>query len=148
MSATQKAKTMANNINKTKTMMIKGIAPSQTYIIPGIKVYNYTPHDLIKDVADYFNLTTDKIKEKTRVDEVRQPRQIAMYFMKLMFLDKYSLKGIGQIMGGYNHATVLHSVRVVKNDIDTDENFRQKIKGVQSLIDSHVIKQTQLIEKS
>jgi len=78
-----------------------------------------------KVVCDYFELTLELLKSKTRKREVVQARQIAMYFAKSM--TKSSLATIGLHCGGKDHATVLHACRTVNNLMDTDKRFKNYI---------------------
>jgi chromosomal replication initiator protein len=75
-----------------------------------------------KIVCDYFSLTIDMLKSKTRKREIVQARQIAMYFSKKM--TKSSLASIGAYCGGKDHATVLHACRTVENLFETDKQFK------------------------
>lgn len=75
-----------------------------------------------KTVADHFNLTVDLLKDKTRKKEVVMARQLAMYFAKEM--TPMSLKLIGHGFGGRDHTTVIHSLEVVSDQLDTDPQFR------------------------
>ncbi len=85
-----------------------------------------------KVVCDYFNVTMDVLKSKTRKREVVQARQIAMYFAKQ--LTKSSLATIGMHCGGKDHATVLHACRTVNNLMDTDKKFRHYIQELDKKI--------------
>ncbi len=78
-----------------------------------------------KIVCDYFSLTIDMLKSKTRKREIVQARQIAMYFSKKM--TKSSLASIGAVCGGKDHATVLHACRTVTNLAETDKQFKNFI---------------------
>lgn len=78
-----------------------------------------------KIVCDYFSLTIDMLKSKTRKREIVQARQIAMYFSKKM--TKSSLASIGAGCGGKDHATVLHACRTVSNLAETDKQFKSYI---------------------
>lgn len=75
-----------------------------------------------KTVCDYFSLSIDDLKSKTRKREIVQARQIAMYFSKKM--TKSSLASIGAFCGGKDHATVLHACRTVLNLSETDKQFK------------------------
>ena len=77
---------------------------------------------ITKVVCDYFSLPVDSLHIKTRKRETVQARQIAMYFSKN--LTKSSLAAIGSLIGGKDHATVLHACRTVSNLKDTDKSFR------------------------
>ncbi len=85
-----------------------------------------------KVVCDYFNVTMDVLKSKTRKREIVQARQIAMYFAKQ--LTKSSLATIGMHCGGKDHATVLHACRTVNNLMDTDKKFRHYIQELDKKI--------------
>jgi len=75
-----------------------------------------------KVVCDYFDLTLETLKSKTRKRNIVQARQLAMFFSKR--LTKSSLASIGAQCGGKDHATVLHACKTVNNLIDTDKAFR------------------------
>ena len=75
-----------------------------------------------KVVCDYFELSIDTLKSKTRKRNIVQARQLAMYFSKQ--LTKSSLANIGARCGGKDHATVLHACKTVNNLVDTDKDFR------------------------
>ena len=78
-----------------------------------------------KVVCDYFDLSIDLLKSKTRKRNIVQARQLAMYFSKQ--LTKSSLANIGARCGGKDHATVLHACKTVNNLVDTDKDFRQYV---------------------
>jgi chromosomal replication initiator protein len=82
-----------------------------------------------KIVCDYFNMSVEMMKSKTRRREVVQARQIAMFFAKNM--TKSSLATIGMNCGNKDHATVLHAYRTVNNLIDTDKRFRTYIEDLE-----------------
>ena len=82
-----------------------------------------------KIVCDYFNIPIDLMQSKTRKREIVQARQVAMYFSKS--LTKSSLATIGSLIGGKDHATVLHACKTVNNLIDTDKRFRVQIDEIE-----------------
>jgi len=82
-----------------------------------------------KVVCDYFGLPGDVLHTKTRKREIVQARQIAMYFSKSM--TKSSLSTIGSLIGGKDHATVLHACKAVNNLIDTDKRFKSQIEDIE-----------------
>lgn len=70
---------------------------------------------------DFYNLL-----QHTNKREVVENRQILMWWLKKH--TKCSLAVIGEMLGGFNHATVLHSIKIVNNLIQTNVAFREKIK--------------------
>jgi chromosomal replication initiator protein len=82
-----------------------------------------------KVVSEYFGLPNDVLQTKTRKREIVQARQIAMFFSKSM--TKSSLSTIGSLIGGKDHATVLHACKTVNNLIDTDKRFKGQIEDIE-----------------
>lgn len=75
-----------------------------------------------KLVCDYFGISIDMVKSKTRKREIVQARQISMYFAK--DLTKSSLKTIGMHFGGRDHSTVIHACQTVNDLMETDKKFK------------------------
>jgi chromosomal replication initiator protein len=78
-----------------------------------------------KTVAEYYHLSPDDLKAKTRKKEVVIARQVAMYFSK--DYTNHSLKSIGYHFGGRDHSTVIHAVQSVNDMIDVNANFKTSI---------------------
>lgn len=83
-------------------------------------------------VCNFYKVSVDQIKSKTRRREIVTARQVVMYFSKE--LTKESLASIGALIGGKDHATVLHACKTVKNLIDTDKGFSNNIKEIEKMI--------------
>jgi len=66
---------------------------------------------------------------KTRKREIVQARQIAMFFSKN--LTKSSLSTIGSLIGGKDHATVLHACKTINNLIETDKRFKSQVDSIE-----------------
>jgi len=75
-----------------------------------------------KFVSEYFAVTIDQMKDKTRKREIVIARQVAMYFAKEY--TNMSLKSIGNHFGGRDHSTVIHALTSVSDLMDTDKKFR------------------------
>ena len=78
-----------------------------------------------KTVSDYFHVSQDDLKAKTRKKEIVIARQVAMYFSK--DYTNHSLKSIGYHFGGRDHSTVIHALQSVNDMIDTDSKFRYSV---------------------
>lgn len=85
--------------------------------------------DIQNQVCEYFGIDANKVREKTRKQEIVEARQIAMYLCKNM--TKSSLKTIGLQFGGRDHSTVIHAINTVEERLDTSEKHRQIIKDIQ-----------------
>lgn len=85
-----------------------------------------------KMVCDYFDVSYEKLLQKTRKREIVQARQITMYLAKTF--TKNSLKTIGEHFGGRDHTTVIHSCQTVKDLMDTDSLFKESVQELQQKV--------------
>lgn len=85
-----------------------------------------------KLVCDYFSISIDQVKSKTRKREIVQARQISMYFAK--DLTKSSLKTIGMHFGGRDHSTVIHACQTVNDLMETDKKFKSDVEELSKRI--------------
>lgn len=84
-------------------------------------------------VCDYFNIPTNKVKDKTRKQEIVEARQIAMFLSKKF--TESSLKTIGLHFGGRDHSTVIHAVRTVENLLDSSQKHVRILKELEQRIE-------------
>ncbi|MBL7975546.1 MAG: chromosomal replication initiator protein DnaA [Candidatus Kapabacteria bacterium] len=81
--------------------------------------------DIKEEVSTYYGLPIDLLAGKTRKHEVVLARQVCMYLAKQ--LTNMSLKSIGSHFGGRDHTTVLHSIQMIENYLDTDRTVAQSV---------------------
>ena len=74
-----------------------------------------------KYVSNYFDVSVDLLKAKTRKREIVVARQVAMYLTKEY--TNMSLKSIGNEFGNRDHSTVIHAITTVNDMMDTDTKF-------------------------
>ena len=79
-------------------------------------------------VARFFNVKVSDIKGPRRTRQVVMPRQIAMFLARRH--TGQSLPEIGRRFGGRDHSTVIHAVRKVTRQLDTDPAYRKKVELV------------------
>lgn len=79
-------------------------------------------------VADYFDISVDELKDKTRKKEIVIARQIAMYFAKEY--TGFSLKSIGYHFGGRDHSTVIHAIQAVTEMIQEKREIRMYVEDI------------------
>lgn len=84
-----------------------------------------TPELIIEVVSDHFNVPAAELKGKKRNAEIVLPRQIVMYLCRKM--TDTSLKTIGLILGGKDHASVSHGVKKIEHDVKTDEALNNTV---------------------
>jgi chromosomal replication initiator protein len=88
--------------------------------------------EVIKTVAEFYNIEEQLIYDKTRKKEVIKPRQIIMYILREDHAISYP--AIGEKLGGRDHTTVMHSCEKIKNDIKMDELLNQEINQLRSIL--------------
>ena len=100
----------------------------------------------MKEVAFFFGLDTEDIKKKSRKREIVIPRQSYHYFARKYFPHiEVSLTLIGQTTS-VDHATVIHSVKTIKNLIETDKRFKLKIQELNEHLEANVIPQIKKLD--
>ncbi|HBD24719.1 MAG: hypothetical protein A2566_03270 [Candidatus Zambryskibacteria bacterium RIFOXYD1_FULL_40_13] len=87
--------------------------------------------EVIKTVAEFYNIEEHLIYDKTRKKEIIKPRQIIMYILREDF--DISYPAIGEKLGGRDHTTVMHSCEKIKNDMKLDEMLIQEINQLRSI---------------
>lgn len=88
--------------------------------------------ELVKIVADYYNISVESISDKTRRKEVVRPRQVTMYILREDF--QVSFPTIGEKLGKRDHTTVIHSCDKIKNELKTDSALGQQIEQIRSML--------------
>jgi chromosomal replication initiator protein len=75
-----------------------------------------------KTISEYFHVSLEDMKGKTRKKEIVIARQVAMFFAKEY--TNHSLKAIGYHFGGRDHSTVIHAVQTVNDSMEVDSRFQ------------------------
>jgi len=88
--------------------------------------------DVLKIVAEFYNIEEKSLYEKTRRKEVVKPRQVVMYLLREDFNTSYPY--IGQKLGGRDHTTVIHAYEKIKNDIKVDQLLNQDVNKIRELL--------------
>ena len=116
---------------------LKGKAVTQADVRALIK-HNVKPNrgvsidEVVRRIAQYYEIPEKSIYEKTRKKEVVKPRQIIMYMLREEFSVSYP--SIGEKLGGRDHTTVIHSCEKIKEEIKTNNSLEQEIDHIRTLI--------------
>ncbi|MDR3582016.1 MAG: chromosomal replication initiator protein DnaA [Candidatus Pacebacteria bacterium] len=86
---------------------------------------------ILKAVAEFFNLSVDDIVSHNRRKEVVEPRQIAIYLLR--DISDLSYPYIGEKMGR-DHTTAIHSYEKINQEINRNPALNQKILTIKDLI--------------
>lgn len=86
---------------------------------------NITVQEIIKTVADFFEVSPHDLTNKGRKKEVVEPRQITMFLLRDIL--KLSYPHIGEKMGKRDHTTVIHACEKITKEINESAQLNQKI---------------------
>ena len=76
-------------------------------------------------VARRWRVKPEALSSKRRTKDLTVPRQVAMYLIKETL--GTSLVQIGEMFGGRDHSTVIHSIRKVEEEMARDPDFRKRV---------------------
>ena len=119
-----------NLVNTSITMEIAEKELSN--IITPDKPREITPQLIIEVVSEHFHISVDQMISKNRSSEIAKPRQIAMYLCKNM--TSSPLDSIGQLLGGRDHSTIIHGIKKVTEEYESNESTQQMIETIKKKI--------------
>jgi chromosomal replication initiator protein len=118
------------------------------YVFPGLKLtqkekenlknsqrslrYKMSKDEILEIIAEECSIRVSDITSKTRKTEVVNGRFIFCGVMKEYF--GYSLKKIGEFVGGRDHSTIMHSIREYKNRYQNEEHYRSTVNNIYNKI--------------
>ena len=97
-----------------------------------VKRKQITAELIMQTVSDYYGLTLDDMTGPTRKREITVPRQIAMYLTRE--LTGMSLPQIGNVFGGRDHTTVLHSCKTVEANMRANTDIKAVVEDIKTLV--------------
>ena len=101
-------------------------------IITPDKPREITPQLIIEVVTEHFNISMDQMISKSRSSNIATPRQIAMYLCKNM--TDSSLDVIGSFLGGRDHSTIIHGIKKITEEYESNDNIRTLIDTIKKKI--------------
>jgi chromosomal replication initiator protein len=93
-----------------------------------------TIDEIIRKVADHYNLRMSDLLSARRARQVARPRQVAMYLAKT--LTSRSLPDIGRRFGGRDHTTVIHAVRKIEELRATDVQIAEDVELLRRMLEA------------
>jgi chromosomal replication initiator protein len=88
--------------------------------------------EVVRRIAQYYDISDRSIYEKSRKKEVVRPRQIIMYILREEF--NISFPTIGEKLGGRDHTTVIHSCEKIKKEVEHSPFAQQEIEHIRTLV--------------
>ena len=108
------------------------LAESVLSRIVEIRPKSLSMSEVIDTVASFFNIQDKAICSETRSREVMLARHMASYLGKKH--TECSLSEIGASLGGRTHATVLHSVKLVEDQLEHDPVMRHRVAQLEAAL--------------
>ena len=97
-----------------------------------IQPHKTTIEDVLRAVSDYYNLSDKHILSQNRSKDITRARHMVIYLSKQM--TDSSLSEIGFRIGRRTHATVLHSISLMRDQLEYDPVLRQQVIQITSQI--------------
>lgn len=91
-----------------------------------------TPRKIVETVAKYNNLSVKEMCGKSRVANIKTARQIAMYLLSEEL--SMSTTKIALEVGVKDHTTVMHGVKKIKTDLNTNFGLREVVAEIREQI--------------
>src|SRR3989338_2561381 len=87
-----------------------------------------TQSQVIKIVAEYYDISDKSIFDRTRKTEVVLPRQVAMYLIREDLKGSYPT--IGEKFGGRDHTTAMHAYQKIKDHLKKNPKLEEDIRRI------------------
>jgi chromosomal replication initiator protein len=91
-----------------------------------------TVEEIQKNVASHFGIKVADIKSPKRLKALVLPRQIAMYLARQ--LTNCSYPEIGERFGGKDHSTIIHAIKKIEKQMDSDFQLRSTINNIKNIL--------------
>lgn len=79
-------------------------------------------------VCDYYKISIEQMKGKSKNNSVNFPRQIAIYLCRELTTE--SFPKIGSYFGGRNHSTIISADKKIRKELLSNDNLKEVIKDL------------------
>ncbi|MAF79964.1 chromosomal replication initiator protein DnaA [bacterium] len=86
---------------------------------------NITVQDVLKTVADFFDVSPQELSDRSRKKEIVEPRQVCMYLMRDVL--NLSYPHIGERLGKRDHTTAIHAYEKISREVSQNPQLNQRI---------------------
>ena len=99
--------------------------------------HEISPEEILEFICRECNVNIDAVRGKSRKGPVAQARHISIYFIR-KHLSNLTLKEIGETFGGKDHSTILHSIKAVDIQMETDKSFLAKVEEIEKKLNKNI----------
>ncbi len=96
------------------------------------KLRPVTPKQIVEKVAKYYNLTAKELCSKSRVSNIKNARQVAMFVISKELGS--STNKIAAEVGVKDHTTVMHGIKKIEQDLKLNFQLRDQIEEIKEQI--------------
>jgi len=89
---------------------------------------NITTKEILKKIADFYDITVDQILGQRRNKELVYPRQICAYVLREEL--NYSFPKIGKELGGKDHTTIMHACSKINRELQINEVLKHELNSI------------------
>ena len=82
-------------------------------------------------MANYYKVKVSELESPKRARNIAYPRQIAIYLIREL-CPNYSYPKIGELFGGRDHTTILHSYEKICEEMDTSPDLKGIINNIKA----------------
>mgnify|MGYP002624005495 CR=1 FL=1 len=97
-----------------------------------VKIDNHplTVDDILEKVCDHYNVSQQQVFSRSRKRDYVLVRQISMYLAQKY--TKMPASRIGQLIGGRDHSTVIHSCSTIEQRLKVDKAFLAELSSIEN----------------
>ena len=117
---------------------VRGLTPLQLIENGSVSVNKTSKHrptspkQVVDKVAKYYQLTSKELCSKSRVANIKNARQVAMFILSEEL--NLSTNKIAAEVGVKDHTTVMHGIKKIKNDLKLNFLLREQIDEIKEKI--------------
>lgn len=94
---------------------------------------NISPDQIIRAVADYFEIPAVDITSRSRKQQLVECRQISAYLLRELLNLSYPF--IGEKLGKRDHTTIIYACEKISKELITDQLLNQKILNIKDVLE-------------
>ena len=94
--------------------------------------HSIDPEQILTAVSRNFKVSAEDLLGRSRTQKIAQARQVAMYL--LIYELELSPTQVGRLLGGRDHATVIHGAGKINGEINEDGQLRQDVLTIKEAI--------------
>ena len=117
---------------------LRGVTPIEVIgggysnTVNNVRKSSLTPKKIIDIVAKASNITPQELCSRSRVANIAQARQIAMYLMAEEL--KLSTPATAKEVGLKDHTTAMHGIKKIKTSLATDFTLRERVANIREAL--------------